>query len=139
MSASLRPDAPPRARAYAYEVSPDGTCTPPMTFAHAYNSGIWDHLSDDEQDEMLARKSPYMERREAADAKADLIAEFKARADTEKLKSKVEHVRLCDLLLCPVNADVYGEQCMDDPRIISLIQSIREHGVMDPLTSAPTT
>jgi hypothetical protein len=92
MSASLRPDAPPLARAYAYEVSPDGTCTPPMTFAHAYNSGIWDQLSDDEQDEMLARKSPYRERREAADAKADLIAEFKARADTEKLKSKVEHM-----------------------------------------------
>jgi ParB-like chromosome segregation protein Spo0J len=46
---------------------------------------------------------------------------------------KVDSVQLSMLAPCPDNATIYGAQSLDDPDILSLIASIREIGVTDPI------
>ena len=55
------------------------------------------------------------------------------KAAEDKLRSKVGLVQLCDLRPCPENDEVYGAQSLDDPDILSLIASIKQHGVTDPI------
>ena len=48
-------------------------------------------------------------------------------------KSKVEQVRLRDILPCPENDDIYAAPSMDDPDIIELIKSIKANGLLEPI------
>ena len=53
---------------------------------------------------------------------------------TDPLKAEVRQVRLSSIRPCPENDGVYGKQSLDDPDILSLIESIRANGVLDPIT-----
>jgi hypothetical protein len=46
---------------------------------------------------------------------------------------KMEHVPVSWLRPCPENDELYGSQSLDDPDIIELINSIRAHGVREPI------
>jgi ParB-like chromosome segregation protein Spo0J len=54
-------------------------------------------------------------------------------AAESRLRSKVGLGQLCDLRPCPENDEVYGAQSLNDPDILSLIASIKEYGVTDPI------
>jgi hypothetical protein len=55
---------------------------------------------------------------------------------TDRLRSRVAHVQLCDLTPCPENDEVYGSQSLADPDILSLIASIKDLGVTDPIRTS---
>lgn len=62
-----------------------------------------------------------------------VMAEHEAKAQPKALKAKVDLVPLSSLRVCPENDDVYGKQSIEDPDIVSLIKSIRDNGLMEPI------
>jgi hypothetical protein len=66
--------------------------------------------------------------REEIDAREAELAAVEA-----GLKAKLGLVPVCDLRPCPENDEIYGAQSLDDPDILSLIASIKELGVTDPI------
>jgi hypothetical protein len=63
------------------------------------------------------------------------VAKRKAEVDeaANRFRQKVWLVSLFDLRPCPENDEVYGPQSLNDPDILSLIASIKEYGVTDPI------
>jgi hypothetical protein len=54
-------------------------------------------------------------------------------AAESELRSRVGLGQLCDLIPCPENDEIYGAQSLDDPDILSLIASIKDIEVTDPI------
>jgi site-specific DNA-cytosine methylase len=117
MDASTRPNEPacpfadgrpnPYASTRAFIVSPSGDCVPGGDVAKA---------------ERIKAIAEQVKARQA-----------ELEAAENRLRSKVALVQLCDIRPCPENDTLYGSQSLDDPDVLSLIASIKEHGVTDPI------
>ena len=108
MDASTRPNEPARPNVNAFIVSPAGDCALPARLRV-----------------QAERLRAVREQMEARDAEIE--------AAESRLRSKVGLGQLCDLRPCPENDEVYGAQSLNDPDILSLIASIKEYGVTDPI------
>jgi hypothetical protein len=107
MDASLRPNAT-RAPSNVFIVSPAGECVlPEATRLKNERIKTLRELVEAEEAEHLAAES--------------------------RFKGKVRLVQLSDLIPCPENDEVYGAQSIEDPDILSLVASIKEHGLTDPI------
>ena len=121
MDASTRPneDARPfaggrpnlNASAYAFIVSPDGTVNGPCV--------------------TVSRKPGYKRSSMRSTPARPRSAGRQTGCDPEC------RVQLCDLTPCPENDEVYGSQSLADPDILSLIASIKDLGVTDPIRISP--
>jgi ParB-like chromosome segregation protein Spo0J len=108
MDASTRPNEPACPNVNAFIVSPAGDCALPARLRV-----------------QAERLRAVREQMEARDAEIE--------AAESRLRSKVGLGQLCDLRPCPENDEVYGAQSLNDPDILSLIASIKEYGVTDPI------
>ena len=108
MDASTRPNEPACPNVNAFIVSPAGDCALPARLRVQAKS--------------LRTIREEMEARQA-----------EIKAAESRLRSKVGLGQLCGLRPCPENDELYGTQSLDDPDILSLIASIKEHGVTDPI------
>src|SRR5277367_2661557 len=138
MSASLRPDDPPRPVGINQTGRPATILTPAGDYLAASLGAVIrnyraDALNLEAEADGRVECSNLLMDHIRAESLRDKAKNLHRLADAQELELrspvKVELVPLSSLRPCPENDGLYGAQSIEDPDIVSLINSIRDIGV----------